>query len=143
MADVSDYRIQFRNQRVAEAADARSRPGKRNLTAARDLERYYSLLAAELAGIELSEAEASLVCDALNGTLFEPHTIRLLWAEVDDAIRHDGLAEKWGVDGPALVERLRSLTPGQAYALVDAVERFWLDASSPASERLRTAGLVR
>ena len=39
----------------------------------------------------------------------------------------DRLAEKWGVDGPALVEKLRGLNEMQALAIIDAAERFWQD----------------
>ncbi len=111
-----------------------------SITAKRDLERYYRLL--EMEAQEFTEAEASLICDALNGTFFEPHTITLLWANIADAIRYDGLDGKWDVDGAALVERLRNLTPAQTFALADAAERFW-NATGTTAERLRAVGLVR
>ena len=101
-----------------------------SLIARRDLERYYQALPDEMRDIQLSQDEMSLLRDALNGVLHEPHTYRLLWAGVDDAIRHEGLAEKWHVDGEALVTRLRDMTPGQTMAIIDAVERYWLNPQS-------------
>ncbi len=111
--------------------------------ARRDLERAYAVLRAELDRLDLSEAEASLVCDACNGTLFDATNLRLLWAEVADAIRLDHLDAKWGVDGHALVERLRSLSPAQTWALVDAVERYWRAPEQPIREGLARVGLLR
>lgn len=126
-------------------ADLTARTGANSLglTAQRDLERYYALLAAELRTVSLTAAEALLIADALNGTLWEPHTIRLLWAGVDDAIRLDGLAEKWQVDGAALVAKLRALTPGQTVAVIDAVERAWQADSDDLRERLVRVDLLK
>lgn len=123
------------------ALDERSPGDGRSLVAKRDLERYYATLRAELAGVDLSEAEASAVVDAANGTLFDPPTARLLWAEVDDAVRLNGLDRKWAVDGRALVEKLRSLTASQTLAVADACERFW--SAVGAGEEVETASLLR
>lgn len=97
--------------------------------ARRDLARYYELLGRELATVQFSAAEASLVCDANNGTWWdEGWSQALLWANTADAIRLNGLDAKWGLSeqqGAALVARLQSLSPGQGLAVIDAVERFW------------------
>jgi hypothetical protein len=118
-----------------------------NLIARRDLERYYAVLRDSLQTVTLTEGEASALVDALNGTLLEAHTYSLLWANVADAIRYDGLAEKWGIDGPALVAKLRALSPGAAMAVVDAAERYFVLASRIGSEdlaeTLRAVGLLR
>lgn len=110
--------------------------------ARRDLTRYYQLLRMTLP--TFAEGEASLLCDVLNGTRLDEHTMTLLWAEISDALA-DGLAEKWEVDGPALVARLRALTPAEAYAVVDACERFWRGPyrqDGPMIDQLRAVGLV-
>ena len=116
-------------------------------TARRDLERYYSLLRVSLP--QFSTGEALLICDAMNGTITEPHTASLVWAVVADALE-DGLAEKWHVDGEALVKRLRSLTPFEQLAVADACERFWRlvssglsDAGAPNRALVRAVGLAR
>lgn len=98
----------------------------RHAVAKRDLERYYALLRRELRSVRLSREreEVMLLLDISNGTLWEPHSIPMLWSEVEDSLE-DGVAEKWGVDGPAFVKRLRGLTAGQAFAVVDALERAW------------------
>jgi hypothetical protein len=112
-------------------------------TLRRIVARYLDLVEDELTGIELTEAEAALVCDALNGLwMGEAAAVRLLWAEVADAIAHDALDAKWGVEGEALVSKLRRLTPGQRLALLDAVERFWQQPDRPAADVLREVGLA-
>lgn len=115
------------------------------LVARRDLTRYYHALSEALP--TFAPNEALLMADALNGTLIEPHTARLVWAEIDDAVRLDGLAVKWGVDGPALIRRLRDdLTPFERLSVCDAVERAWRVTEQDAidmGEALRRVGLVR
>lgn len=133
--------VSFRDAVVEVAIDARCGRGlSRGQVAARDAGRYYALLAAELRRIDLSLAEASLCCDALNGLLADSLSAPLAWANVEDAVEHDGLAEKWEVDGPALVARLR--TPGASVAVVDAVEQFWANPEG-GEAALRRVGLIR
>jgi hypothetical protein len=73
----------------------------------------------------LTEAEARLICDALGDELIDdPVTARMLWAEVEDAVRFDRLDRKWGVNGPVLVARLRMLSGDEALAVCRAVERY-------------------
>ncbi len=129
--------------RIRPGVPADDLPGQYSMVARRDLERYYALLERELAQLHLSEGEALLLCDAGNGLLSEPQTMQLLWAQVDDAIRLEGLDRKWDVDGPALVAQLRALTPGQAFAVTDAIERFWTSADADSRDTVRAVGLVR
>lgn len=76
---------------------------------------------------ELSNAELDLLRDASNGVLHEPASlIRGALAQgVGDAIALDGLAEKWGVDGEALVEKLRGLSLAQEIRLIEDLEAWW------------------
>lgn len=87
-------------------------------------DRYYEIL--RRSRIDLSDAEMDAVRDALNGWLAEPAaTISGGPAlEVEDAL-DDGLAERHGIDGRALVDKLRELSYAQEVALVDYVEQFW------------------
>jgi hypothetical protein len=91
------------------------------------LERYDAILQAgrrELAQM-LIDAETAAILDACNGTLFaDPHSIRLVWANVEDSIP-DGIEAKWGIDAPGLSGKLRSLAYAESVALVDAIERWW------------------
>lgn len=125
-------------------ADEDGTPSERTLAIAvdRDLHRYYYLL--RLALPTFTESEASLIVDALNGVMTEPHTAGLLWAQVDDFARDGGMT-KWGVDGRALVERLRALSPFAQLAIADAVERAWhlLGTGADLADVLRSVGLVR
>ncbi len=121
-------------------AAVRARGDHPNTVVRRDLERAYALLERELATMSFSEAEWLLLLDVTNGTLFEPASIPLLWAEVADALDHaPSLAAKWGVDGAGLVARLRALSPLRAWAVVDALERCWQQTTAAAESDLRAA----
>lgn len=87
-------------------------------------DRYYEIV--RRSRIDLPPPELDAIRDALNGWLAEPAaTIAGGPAlEVEDALP-DGLAERHGIDGPALVAKLRALTYAQEVALVDAVEQYW------------------
>ena len=76
---------------------------------------------------DLTAAEWSLVFDALNGivTWDSAQMLASLYAHVEDAIRRDRLSEKWRVDGPALIQKLRTLSYCEAVTLADVAERFW------------------
>lgn len=80
---------------------------------------------------ELSEAEVNALRDCMNGTLNEPAgTIRCsIWANFEDAC-YDGLAEKWEIDGPALLEKLKALTYAQELGLIEQIEAYWANAGS-------------
>lgn len=93
----------------------------------RDLGRYYEALRRTRRALRelLSEDELSLITDARNGTaMMDAGSVQMLAAEIEDSLE-DGLADKWDVDGPDLVARLRGLPYIQCAALVDAVERHW------------------
>lgn len=96
-------------------------------------DRYYEIV--RRSRIDLSPGELDAVRDALNGWLAEPAaTIAGGPAlEVEDALP-DGLAERHGIDGPALVAKLRALTYAQEVALVDAVEQYWRTVSADGGE---------
>lgn len=113
--------------------------------ARRELEQHFFALRASLGEVTLTEGEASLIVDALNGILMEPYTMGLLWAQIADAVEMNGDDRKWQVDGPALVEKLRGLTYCQALAVVDAARRWWnLEGEARTiPEGLRAVGLVR
>lgn len=151
-------RITFRAaNHLIEAIEARDFDGKSqtgrppegstNMVARRDLGRYYRLLADELRSVNLTEAEASLICYALNGPhLMDVGSLRglsaltVLRVEVSDAITLNAYDLKWGVNGGELAAKLDALTPGQAMAIIDAVERFWADC---ATATVHSVGLTK
>lgn len=113
--------------------DRRGYMGGRNRSAVigRDLARLYELYRLALkTEINLTPSEGALILDSLNGTILDARMSAMLWAQIEDNVFLDGLAGKWEVDGPALIEKLRSLTRLQALALVDMAERFWAGVSS-------------
>jgi hypothetical protein len=69
-----------------------------------------------------------------------------VWALVRDEGKGGGYADKWKVDGEALVERLHSMSYMELLAVVDAVERFWQGSyrqEGPIGPRLREVGLIK
>lgn len=80
---------------------------------------------------DLSPAEWSAVRDAMLSTLHEPAAIIRgePWIAIEDSLP-DGLAEKWEIDGAALVAKLRDLTYPQEVRLVELIERQAADVST-------------
>lgn len=107
-----------------------ARGNSRSRVIQRDLDRYYGLLERALKRAKLSVKEACLIADVLNGTVIDARTAGMFWAEVEDGIELEGYDEKWGVDGQALVEKLKNLNELQAMAIIDAAERFWTNCES-------------
>lgn len=92
----------------------------------RDLERYRDVLARSLP--QFSVGEACLLCDTCNGWLVTPSSYCCIWMEVEDGIELNGLDEKWEVDGPRFIKRLKNLSPAENLAVIDAIER-WFEGS--------------
>lgn len=131
---MADYPlVSFRiDEQLQKQLQNRTREGElSHLTAKESIERYFALLDRErrvLAGM-FTVAELSLMIDSCNGTMFEPHTMHGLSLEITDAVE-DGAAEKWDIDGDSLVQRVKSLSPGATWALIDGIERWWSKGDS-------------
>lgn len=107
--------------------------------AAQDLLQHMAwLLQRSLRRTNFTEAEALLLCDALNGIAWQPAVRPPLDLDISEAIALEGLAMKWGIDGKSLVEKLRALDDTAATAVMLAVKRWW---SLPETQRNRK-GLV-
>ena len=89
----------------------------------------------------------ALIVDVTNGTLFEPMSVaaQVLMYEIEDGLKDADYAGKWEVDGAALLVKIRGWTLLQRAAVLDAIERFWLDSYhvENMSARLIHVGLVR
>ena len=114
-----------------DTLDACNARGSVSGTINRSVTRYVAIVEHSAAVTALSDAERDAVRDACRGWLPEPvQTIRGGPAlEVADALA-DGLAEAHGIDGPALVAKLRALSFADEVALVDDVERYWHSVSA-------------
>ncbi len=105
-----------------------SRGEERTATLHRDLERYYESLRDARARLrnQLSVREISALMDNLNGVwIVHGPDVRLIWANVEDGCRLNGLDRKWKIDGASLVNKLRSFSLVELCAIADAAERFW------------------
>lgn len=113
------------SERAQHALDTRNigMRGNRSGTLAAMLERYARVC--ERCQPELSEPEMNLCRDVLNGTWLVDSPCSWALASIEDAISMDGYDQKWGVDGAALLRRLRGLDEAGWTALVDSVERWW------------------
>lgn len=87
----------------------------------------------------LTEAEWMAVADALNGVWLagDASHLAVVWAEIEDTDRLNGLGAKWGIDALALARRLRELPYAGLLAVVDVVERLWQDPGADWAVRLR------
>ena len=118
---------------LAQVEARQARPGEeqstdRSAVIAKSLDRYFYALNSARRGLRerFSAAEAGLILDVANGALFaSPCAINFIEHEVAAGII-DGLAERWHVDGPALVKKLKALSYAEKLALIDAAER-WLN----------------
>ncbi|MFI7524534.1 hypothetical protein [Nocardia salmonicida] len=115
--------------------------------AATQLEHWFAFLATQLSTVRLTRGQALCLCDLLNSTLIDQTWMHapgeLIADELDDAAE-DGFGEKWGIDLPELVALARSWHPGQGYAVLDAVQRFWnLGDRDDYDAALIAAGLAR
>lgn len=108
--------------------EVESRGPERSSVINRDLDRYYESLKAARIQLRqvLSDGEIGLLLDNLNGTLMsETYGVRLIYANVEDAITYENIDTKWSVDGAVLVEKLRRMDFIQLCAIADAAERWW------------------
>ena len=110
------------------AAEVEARGDERSTQVNRMLLRYAGLMHRERAELRklLSDNEIACILDACNGTAFmEDVSIRLVDANVTDAIEMDGIDRKWQINGDMLIAKLEVLSTVARYALVDAVQAWW------------------
>lgn len=98
--------------------DATTSPSQ---TAKRDLGRYYQLI--RFAMPTITEEEANLLIDALNGTWLDFRAARYLPMELEDVT--DALYTKWGAQKEAFLKVVNNWHHAQRLAIVDAVGRYW------------------
>lgn len=105
-------------------------------------ERYLKLR--QLLLPELSRAEWICVLAALTGGVGVVDDAERGWEHVQSYVHAYGeaLAQRAGVDGVALVEKLRALPPGSMTAVVDVAEEFWaLPRDGSMEEKLAALGV--
>ena len=82
-----------------------------------------------------SEAELNAFRDCCNGTIFGPAGLidGAVLANFEDSAP-DGLYEKWVIDAPATIAKLRALTYPDQVALVEDIEIFWRGVANAGSD---------
>jgi hypothetical protein len=95
--------------------------------------------------LTLSEAEAALIVDSLQG-LYDSDIApaQSLAFEVHHAVREAFAGERYQVDGEFLIARVASLSDDQAQAVIDASAKYWALMRNGLSrkESLSEAGLL-
>ena len=123
--------IQLRpDDSLAAALAARAHDTSRNLIAARDLGRYYTLLdfsRRRLARL-FDESQRLAIIVALGSTFVDDSLAPFLGHEIAEALTHNDPELEMHLDSldadvPAMLDTLKELTPADLYALADAVER--------------------
>jgi hypothetical protein len=100
--------------------------GDRSAAVSRMMERYAEVCRRHLP--DLTEAEWNLLRDSMNGLCPEPAaSVAWLAMGVRDSIALDHLDEKWDVDGLGLIRKLDALDYAGCCAVLDAVERWWVE----------------
>jgi len=96
-----------------------------------DMDTLHNLIArgeTALAG-RFAVGEACLICDVLNGTIYEPRfadsLASILATEVSDGIMLNNFAEKWEVDSGAIKDKIKGLTSIEAYIVWHWARTFW------------------
>lgn len=136
--------IKFRAMGIDEDLDKRGEP--RSLVARDLLETLFAVYGRELKRTELTRGEALLLCDATKSTFFTPglagQEVRL---DAEEAIKGpERLAEKWDIDGDALIAKMANWTPGQQAAIADAIKRWrTLENHEDYDTSLKEVGLIR
>lgn len=111
--------VYFTDQTLRQLGPSGSLSGQ----VARIIDRYYEMCRREPVAKLFSPAEFNAICDACLSWSLEPAAAIFegIALEVADALP-DGLADKWGIDGPALVAKIEALTPSQQVILADQIE---------------------
>jgi hypothetical protein len=113
-------------QHLAEAVAERDSPswGGRSGIIARALDRYAEVCRRHIP--DLSVPEWTLIMDSLRGTIHEPAAmISVLEHGIADSLHLDKLDAKHGVNGEALLAKLRKLGYAERVAICDVAERYW------------------
>lgn len=89
----------------------------------------------------LLKAEWLAIMDTMNATGFlEPTDFDTIWTNVEDSGILNKLGEKWKIDVPALVIKLRDLPRISQIATIEAVIRFWQQPEGEFDESLKRSG---
>lgn len=95
------------------------------------LERYFALVRSRVRVIRktFTEPELQAFLDAANGTDWNPIEvgIQTVALELSDAFE-DGLADKWNIDGAAMLAKIEAVDNLTIVALIDFAEYAWRNA---------------
>lgn len=96
----------------------------------RELGRYYDLLriGRRVLRKNFSDGELNAIADTMNGTFIEGWMISAgtIALEMSDAVELNGVDAKWEIDGAGLVLKIQEIDGATLFALIDAVQCFWM-----------------
>lgn len=125
--------VDFRPGIVLEDKLKERNPEHPGEMARRDLNRFYALIDYGLLNIDITVEEACMICEALNGTLFDYRasvidTLRIGIADYFNYNPYDSLGNNRSTEVVTLVEKISKYDMIQCAAIVDASERFWMQS---------------
>lgn len=102
-------------------------------------DRYLGILFRARIADKFSPNERDALRDCCNGTIFGPAQVidGAVLANFEDSL-YEGLADKWKVDAPTTIAKLRALTFPEQVALVEEIEAYWhsVAAAGPDGEEM-------
>ena len=87
----------------------------------------------ELKGL-LTVAELSAIIDVANGYINDIANADSLLYGFEDACHFEGLAEKWGIDADAVIEKVGDLSMAKWIVLSQWAVAYWDDCSRPVED---------
>jgi hypothetical protein len=98
--------------------------------AERAIDCYLALRSRSLHEIKgkFSRGELSYLVDMMNGTMLEVQfavnpSVQI--AAIEDADKYEGLAAKWGVNLPVMIDKFMELNSAQCLFLIEEIKMFW------------------
>lgn len=136
-----------------DAVKARSKPDVAFGSVYRDIaKRGFVVLALEVRALAnlFTEPEWQVILDSFNGILTDPEFIPHITNNVEDNINLNDAGARFGLtaaQGRDLVARIKDLSAGAKWALLDTAERFWAAAErgediSADADGLKKLGVV-
>lgn len=123
-------------------ARARMRPESAGLRARDELLLWRAHLAAELARLRLTLAEANMIASTQGGVLTDDVVgLPVAMAVMELRQMQPQSADEWGVNLADLADRLVAAGPTANHALVDACQRWWAAGGDTTPAGWRSVGL--
>jgi len=98
--------------------------------ATRAAESFLWLKRSSLKGLKgkLSRQELTALVDSFKWSIFEEQYAihhNMLIGHIEDSNQFESLGDRWGIDIPALIEKVNSMSIAEIFFLQEEIDRFW------------------